>query len=128
MKTIGYYRLRNKNKVEGFAKEIDGVTYFKAYNEFCWHETSLPFDTIDIGIDILDKRNRRLFTNDIVLYKVSTKPFLRTGFVAYEPNLREFGIVDQKSFHFTPFYIDDLCLFDKDKLEIISHLFTKKDI
>lgn len=127
MKTIGYYRLRNKNKIEGFAKEIDGVTYFKAYNEFSWHETSLSFDTIDIGINVLDKRNRRLFTNDIVLYKVSSKPFLRTGFVAYEPNRREFGIVDQESFHFTPFYIDDLCLFDTDKLEIISHLFTRKE-
>jgi len=128
MKTIGYYRLRNKNKVEGFAKEIDGVTYFKGYNEFSWHENALQFDTIDIGIDILDKRNRRLFTNDIVLYKVSKKPFLRTGFVVYESKLKEFGIVDQQSFHFTPFYVEGLCLFDHDKLEVISHLFTKKEI
>lgn len=128
MKTIGYYRLRNKNKIEGYAKEMNGVTYFKGYNEFTWHETSLPFDTIDIGIGVKDKRNRRLFTNDIVLYKVSCKPFLRSGFVAYEPNKREFGIIDQQSFHFTPFYIDNFCLFDKDKLEVISHLFTKKEV
>lgn len=127
MKTIGHYRLRNKNKVEGFAKEIDGVTFFKGYNEFTWHQTALQFDTIDVGIDVLDKRNRRLYTNDIVLYKVSSKPFFRTGFVAYDPNKREFGIIDQESFHFTPFFIDDLSLFDKDKLEVISHLFTRKE-
>ncbi|MGV0831254.1 hypothetical protein ACTS9D_03365 [Empedobacter brevis] len=128
MKTIGYYRLRNQNKIEGFAKEMENVTYFKGYNEFSWHTTPLEFDTIDIGIEILDKRNRRLFTNDIVLYKVSTKPFIRTGFVAYEPIRREFGIIDQHSFHFTPFFIDGLSLFEKDKLEIVSHLFTRKEI
>ncbi|TGN26306.1 hypothetical protein [Empedobacter tilapiae] len=127
MKTSAYYRLRNKNKIEGFAKEENGITYFKGYNEFSWHKTPLQFDTIDIGIEVLDKRNRRLFTNDIVVYKVSTKPFLRTGSVVYESNRKEFGIIDQHSFHFTPFFIDNLNLFEKDKLEIISHLFTRKE-
>ncbi|WP_413532119.1 hypothetical protein [Empedobacter brevis] len=127
MKTAVYYRLRNKSKVEGFAKEENGETFFKGYNEFSWLKTPLQFDTIDIGIPVFDKRNRRLFTNDIVLYKISTKPFLRTGIVIYESNRKEFGIIDQHTFHFTPFFIDNLSLFKKDKLEIISHLFTQKE-
>ena len=79
------------------------------------------------GIDVLDKRNRRLYTNDIVLYRVSNKPFLRTGFVVFEQNSKEFGIIDQKTYHFTPFFLDELSLFDHDRLEVISHLFTVKE-
>lgn len=124
MTTTQYYRLRNKNKVEGFAKEVGDTTYFKAYNEFTWHENPLQFDTIDVGLKVLDKRNRRLYTNDVVLYKVLTKPFLRKGFVVYEPSRMDFGIIDQETYHFTPFFANDLALFENDRLEVISHLFT----
>ncbi len=124
MNLVKYYRLRNKNKVEGFAKEVSGRTYFKAYNEFNWHQNPLNFDTIDIGVDVYDKRNRRLYTNDIVLYRVSTKPFVRKGFVVFESNSKQFGLIDQETYHFTPFFIDELALFEKDRLEIVSHLFT----
>lgn len=127
MKTIQYYRLRNNNKVEGFAKEVDDVTYFKAYNEFSWHQNSIQFDTIDIGIKVLDKRNRRLYTNDVVLYKLLSKPSLRKGFVAYEPLRRDFGIIDLETYHFTPFFAGELALFENDRLEVISHLFTTKE-
>ena len=128
MNLAKHYRLGSKNKVEGYAKEVSGITYFKGYNEFNWHQDPLVFDTIDIGIDVLDKRNRRLYTNDIVLYRVSNKPFLRTGFVVFEQNSKEFGIIDQKTYHFTPFFLDELSLFDHDRLEVISHLFTVKEV
>ncbi|MBO6211445.1 hypothetical protein SAMN05421738_10675 [Algoriella xinjiangensis] len=127
MNLVKHYRLRNEKKVEGYAKEVNGVTFFKGYNEFTWHKNPLQFDTIDVGVEILDRRNRRLYTNDIVLYKVLTKPYTRKGFVVFEPNTKEFGIIDMASFHFTPFYLNDLSLFDKDRLEVISHLFTAKE-
>ena len=123
-----YYRLRNKNKVEGYAKELNGVTYFKGYNEFNWHTSALHFDIIDIGVPVFDKRNRRLYINDIVLYKVSSKPFMRKGLVAFDEKLQEFGIIDQQTLHFTPFFVENLCLFNNDRLEVVSHLFTNKEI
>ncbi len=121
-----YYRLRTKNKVIGYAKKIEHTIYFKAYNEFNWHTTALDFDTLDIAVGVKDCHHRHLFLNDVVLYKLNTKPIERRGFVMFEPNQKIFGIVDCETYHFTPFFLNDIALFKQDKLEVVSHLFTNK--
>ena len=77
---------------------------------------------------ILDKMNRMIYEYDIVSYKINDMRMRREGVVLWSEEKEAFGIFDVQSQHFTFFFIDDLYLFQNDKLEIVSHVFNRPTI
>ncbi|OFM81732.1 hypothetical protein HMPREF2660_00500 [Weeksella sp. HMSC059D05] len=121
-----YYRLRKKNRVMGYAKEsISSVVYYKAYNDFQWSEKQMDFDTVDRDIGLKDKKHRRIYEGDIVLYYLSESFVERRGLVQINEETQQAELVDLRQGFITPINVESYNLFEHDKLEVVSHAFTE---
>lgn len=118
------YRLRNHKTIVGYAEETDSGMLFTGKYPLFWLNGQQKFNQVDKAIGILDKLHRMVYEKDIVSYKITDNMMRREGVVLWSTAKKTFGIFDLQSQHFTYFFIDDIFLFEHDKLEIISHLFN----
>ncbi|ADX67162.1 YopX protein [Weeksella virosa] len=110
----------------GYAKEsISSVVYYKAYNDFQWSEKQMDFDTVDRDIGLKDKKHRRIYEGDIVLYYLSESFVERRGLVQINEETQQAELVDLRQGFITPINVESYNLFEHDKLEVVSHAFTE---
>lgn len=122
------YRLRDDKTIVGYAEETkDGILFTGKYPWF-WLKSDQKYTHVDLSVGILDKMNRMIYEYDIVSYKINDMKMRREGIVLWSEEKEAFGIFDVQSQHFTFFFIDDLYLFQNDKLEIVSHVFNRPTI
>ncbi|MXV38795.1 hypothetical protein GO491_08955 [Flavobacteriaceae bacterium Ap0902] len=125
---VNKYRLRDEYTIVGYAEQTSqGMVFTGKYPKF-WLKTQQKFTYIDEAIGILDRLNRMIYEYDIVSYKINHREMRREGIVLWSEEKEAFGIYDINSKHFTFFFIDDLFLFEKDKLEIVSHVFNRPEL
>lgn len=82
---------------------------------------------VDKFTGIQDKFHRDLYENDLVNYKISHKEQIRKG-VIIEYRNEMFVIQDIDTGHLTQLFINGLCLFEAEKVEIYSHLFNHPEL
>ncbi|WP_395092398.1 YopX family protein [Vaginella massiliensis] len=118
-----WYRLRKGNRVMGYARESEDGILYKAYNDFHWHSERLEFDQVDISVGIKDKRHRVIFEGDVVLYLLRESQGWRRGIIKFN-NTNAAVIVDEEYEVATPIQLSDYRLFEHEKLEVVSHVFS----
>ena len=121
----GKYRLRDDKTIVGYAEETAEGMLFTGKFPLFWLKSERKFTHVDEAIGILDKLNRMIYEYDILSYKINDTQMRREGIVLWSEEKEAFGIYDIESKHFSYFFVDDLFLFEKDKVEIISHAFNR---
>lgn len=122
------YRLRDKYTIVGYAEDTpNGMEFTGKYPRF-WVKTQQYFSFVDEAIGVLDKMNRMIYEYDIVSYKINHKQMRREGIVLWSEEKEAFGIYDIESRHFTYFFVGELYLFGKEKVEIVSHAFNRPEL
>lgn len=122
------YRLRDDKTIVGYAEQTaDGMLFTGKYPLF-WLQSGHKFSHIDEAIGVLDRLNRMIYEYDIVSYKINDVLMRREGIVLWSEEKEAFGIFDLDTQHFTYFFVDDLFLFEKDKVEIVSHAFNRPKV
>ncbi len=111
----------------GYAKENVSVVYYKAYNDFQWSEKQMDFDTVDRSIGLKDKKHRRIYEGDIVLYYLSESFVERKGLVRINEETQQAELVDLRQGFITPINVENYSLFEHEKLEVVSHAFSKNN-
>lgn len=125
---VNKYRLRDEKTIVGYAEETaEGMLFTGKYPRF-WLKSNQKFTHIDEAIGVLDKLNRMIYEYDILSYKINHKQMRREGIVLWSEEKEAFGIYDVISKHFSFFFVEDLFLFQRDKVEIVSHVFNRPDI
>lgn len=124
----GKYRLRDDKTIVGYAEETSEGMLFTGKFPLFWLNSDRKFTHVDEAIGILDKLNRMIYEYDILSYKINDTQMRREGIVLWSEEKEAFGIYDIESKHFSYFFVDDLFLFEKDKVEIISHAFNRPNI
>lgn len=124
----GKYRLRDKNTIVGYAEQTSEGMLFTGKHPLFWLKSGQKFTHVDEAIGILDKLNRMIYEYDIVSYKINDKKMRREGIVLWSEEKAAFGIFDLESQHFSYFFIGEWFLFQKDKVEIVSHAFNRPKI
>lgn len=118
------FRLRLDSRVVGYAEETPKGMLFKGKDALWWMQGKPNYNQVDEAIDIKDNLHRDIYELDIVAYRINDNKPYRKGVVLWEQKQKKFGLYDIESKHFTHFFIEDLCLFKSDAVEIISHLFN----
>jgi hypothetical protein len=122
------YRLRDHRTIVGYAEETSEGLLFTGKYPWFWLKSDQRYTHIDFAIGILDKMNRMIYEYDILSYKISDINMRREGVVLWSEEKEAFGIFDVESKHFTFFFVGDLYLFQRDKVEIVSHVFNRPSI
>lgn len=118
------YRLRLNKRIIGYAEATKDGLLFKGREPLWWMRGKPNYDQIDRGVGIEDKFHRDIFEKDLVNYRLNADEQMRKGVIFMNEKLREFGILDLESKHFTRIFINGICLFESEKMEIYSHLFN----
>ena len=122
------YRLRDNKTIVGYAEETaEGLLFTGKYPMF-WLQSNQRYTHIDLAVGILDKMNRMIYEYDILSYKINDAHMRREGIVLWSERKEAFGIYDVASKHFTFFFVGDLYLFKRDKVEIVSHVFNRPSL
>lgn len=118
------YRLRINSTIIGYAEEMEDGVFLKGNSvEQAWFNLK-EYNKIDQFVGIQDKFHRDIYENDLVNYRLNTSSPMRKGVVLQSKTLDTFGILDLESRHFTHLFVDGICLFQSEKMEIYSHLFN----
>lgn len=123
MKTQTSYRLRRGRMIVGYAEPTQNGLQFCSKFVLFQKEINQEFQQVDRSVGLLDKLNRPIFEQDMVLYKLNTSRKKHEGIIIYHPEKEIFGIRDLQSAHFTPLSVENLSLFSHDRMEIFSHAF-----
>ncbi|MBV7441867.1 hypothetical protein KRX57_10590 [Weeksellaceae bacterium TAE3-ERU29] len=118
------YRLRNGSRIVGYAEQTSHGVKFTGKYMLWWREGKENYDEVDVATGLKDKMNRMIFEGDIVYYRINKKLLRQSGVVVRKGNT--FYIKDLTYNHFTPLEIMGFSLFNKEKLEIHSHIFNLK--
>lgn len=122
------YRLRDNKTIVGYAEETSEGLQFSGKYPWYWLKSKLKYTHLDCATGILDKMNRMIFEYDILSYKITDARMRREGVVLWSEEKEAYGIFDVDTQHFSFFFIDDLYLFRKDKVEIVSHVFNRPSV
>ncbi|MDO5655607.1 MAG: YopX family protein [Flavobacteriaceae bacterium] len=122
---IQKYRLRDDKTIVGYAEETAEGMLFTGKFPLFWLKSKQKFSHVDQAVGILDKLNRMIYEYDILSYKINDSQMRREGIVLWSEEKLAFGIFDIESRHFSFFFVGNLFLFEKDKVEIISHAFNR---
>lgn len=122
------YRLRDEHTIIGYAEETSEGMIFTGKYPIFWLQKQQKFTHVDEAVGVLDKMNRMIYEYDIVSYKINHKKMRREGIVLWSEEKDAFGIYDVISRHFTFFFVGDLFLFAKEKVEIVSHVFNRPEL
>ncbi|MET3733046.1 hypothetical protein [Moheibacter stercoris] len=122
------YRLRINSTIIGYAEELDEGILLKGNSvEQAWYNLK-EYNKIDRHVGIQDKFHRDIYENDLVNYRLNGKSPMRKGVILQSQTMESFGILDLESKHFTHLFINDICLFQSEKMEIYSHLFNHPEL
>ena len=122
---IKKYRLRDDKTIVGYAEETaEGMLFTGKYPLF-WLKSNQKFTHVDQAIGIVDKLHRMIYEYDVLSYKINDSQMRREGIVLWSEEKEAFGIFDIASRHFSFFFVGNLFLFERDKVEIISHAFNR---
>ncbi len=122
------YRLRDGKTIVGYAEQTKDGMHFTGKYPLFWLSTEQKFTHIDCAVGLLDKLHRMIYEYDIVSYKINHREMRREGIVLWSEKKKAYGIFDIETEHFTFFFVGDLFLFEKDKLEIVSHVFNRPQL
>ena len=122
---IKKYRLRDDKTIVGYAEETaEGMLFTGKYPLF-WLKSNQKFTHVDQAIGIVDKLHRMIYEYDVLSYKINDSQMRREGIVLWSEEKEAYGIFDIASQHFSFFFVGNLFLFERDKVEIISHAFNR---
>lgn len=120
------YRLRQGPKILGYSKVEPRLA---KSTELCPWDVFPKADALDAYVGVLDRFHRPVYEQDIVIFVVSSsKREERKGFVLYDELTMKFGVLDLETVIFFPLYVGEICLFEVEKLEIVSHAFTQPEL
>lgn len=118
------YRLRINSTIVGYVEEVeDGLLFQGNSKEQCWRNLK-TYNKVDRFVGIQDKFHRDIYENDLVNYRLNDSKQMRKGVILQNRKNDLLGILDLESKHFTDLFVEDLCLFNAEKMEIYSHLFS----
>jgi hypothetical protein len=122
------YRLRLNKRIIGYAEETSEGLLFKGREGLWWMRGKPNYEQIDFFVGFQDKFHRDVYENDLVNYRLNTETQMRKGVVFRNHQTTVFGILDLESKHFTHLFVNNLCLFQSEKVEIYSHLFNHPEL
>lgn len=125
LKKFKKYRLRDHKVIVGYAEETSNGVLFTGKHHWFWMKSNQRFTHVDLSTGVLDRLNRMIYEYDVLSYKINDVKMRREGVVLWSEEKEAFGVFDIESQHFTFFFIDDIFLFQKDKVEIVSHVFNR---
>ena len=122
------YRLRQDQKVVGYARKIGGRTLFYSRDGFWWSGLKIEHNQIDESIGIYDIDRKMLHEWDIVEYRLEEDRD-RLGAFLWSTKRKCFCIVDVKDPEIeVPLFVDDLQLFQPNDLRFKAYLFENPDL
>ena len=127
MKTNTKYRLRLNIRIIGYAESTEDGLLFNGHEPLWWMQGKPNYNQIDSFTGIQDKFHRDIYENDLVNYRLNADSPMRKGVIRINKNA-SFGIFDLESEHFTQLFMQELCLFQSEKMEIYSHLFNHPEL
>ena len=116
------FRLRNCSRIVGYAEQTSRGVKFTGKYMLWWREGKENYDEVDVATGKKDKMNRMIFEGDIVYYRINKNLLRQSGVIVRRNN--SFYIKDLTYNHLTPLEIMGLSLFNKERLEIHSHIFN----
>ncbi len=116
------YRLRLNARIIGYAEETSDGLLFKGREPLWWMRGKPNYNHIDKFVGFQDKFHRDIYENDLVNFRLNAESQMRKGVILWKE--KTFGIIDLESKHFTQLFMDEICLFLSEKMEIYSHLFN----
>lgn len=122
------YRLRLNKRIIGYVEETPDGLLFKGREGLWWMRGKPNYNQIDHFVGFQDKFHRDIYENDLVNYRINNEIQMRKGVVLMNEKLNSLGIIDINSKHFTNLFINGICLFQTEKLEIYSHLFNHPEL
>ncbi|MFA5620910.1 MAG: hypothetical protein WDA08_11450 [Weeksellaceae bacterium] len=122
------YRLRLNKRIIGYVEETPDGLLFKGREGLWWMRGKPNYNQIDHFVGFQDKFHRDIYENDLVNYRINNEIQMRKGVVLMNEKLNSLGILDINSKHFTNLFINGICLFQTEKLEIYSHLFNHPEL
>lgn len=128
MKIESKYRLRLNARIIGYAEETQDGLLFKGREPLWWMRGKPNYNQIDKFVGIQDKFHRDIYENDLVNYRLNADFQMRKGIILFNENQGSFGILDVESKHFTELFLEGICLFISEKMEVYSHLFNHPDL
>lgn len=122
------YRLRWDRKIVGYAEQTPQGILFKG-KEWLWFLRGKPrYNQIDECIGCKDKLNRDIYESDIVLYSINDKLNSQKGVILWETQSEQFVLYNVENNEVMPLFVNEVFLFENDKVEIVSHLFNQPDL
>lgn len=128
MVQMNKYRLRLNRRIIGYAEETEDGLLFRGREGLWWMRGKPNYDKVDLYVGFQDKFHRDVYENDLVNYRLNAEAQMRKGVISKNPESGIFGILDLKSKHFTQLFVNGLCLFQSEKMEIYSHLFNHPEL
>lgn len=128
MNSKNKYRLRLNSRIIGYAEETEDGLLFKGREPLWWMRGKPNYDQIDQFVGIQDKFHRDIYENDLVNYRLNAIWQMRKGIIRLNDKAQSFGILDLESKHFTQLFLEEICLFHSEKMEIYSHLFNHPEL
>jgi len=122
------YRLRLNRRIIGYAEETEDGLLFRGREGLWWMRGKPNYDKIDLYVGFQDKFHRDVYENDLVNYRLNAEAQMRKGVISKNPYTGIFGVLDLESKHFTQLFVNGLCLFQSEKMEIYSHLFNHPEL
>lgn len=122
------YRLRLNSRIIGYAEETEYGLLFKGREPLWWMRGKPNYNEIDKFVKIQDKFHRDIYEKDLVNYRLNAASQMRKGIILYDEKEKSFGILDLESKHLTHLFFGEICLFQSEKMEIYSHLFTHPEL
>lgn len=122
------YRLRWNKEIVGYAEETPEGILYKG-KEWLWFMRGKPrYNQIDEAIGIQDSWHRDIYELDIVLFSLNNKWERNHAVVLWQEQFEQFVLYDYENNKVYPIFVENMSLFENDKLEIVSHLFTQPDL
>lgn len=119
------YRLRLQNNVIGFAHKTPSGFIFRG-NSLVPVKRKVIYDEIDEYTSLQDVNQQEIYELDIVVYSIAEEN--RCGVVLWNGSCNGFGVYDIDNFIFIPLFLCKLCLFQRERLEVVSHLFEQPEL
>lgn len=122
------YRLRLNRRIIGYAEETEDGLLFRGREGLWWMRGKPNYDKVDLYVGFQDKFHRDVYENDLVNYRLNAEAQMRKGVISKNSYTGIFGVLDLESKHFTQLFVNGLCLFQSEKMEIYSHLFNHPEL
>ncbi len=122
------YRLRWNQEIVGYAEETSEGVLYKGKEWLWWMRAKPRYNRIDEFVGYKDRLHREIYELDIVSFHLENKKKPIKAIVVWQVKKEEFALYDYEKERFFPLQIEGLSLFENDKLEIVSHLFTQKEL